>query len=331
MKKILLSTFYSGKGGSVFILIKSAEILKKKFDIIFKAPLKEADIENHRLPCFIAGTDKIKHLPKLVYIFLKELLWVYRNKIDIIYVHDTPSLYIYGLIGKILNKKVIYHVHDHNIQRSNRKRYIKLSDFRIYLNENLVNKNDRNYKVIPNFVEDFGINKGSKKIKIISIVGSICDRKNQIFGVQIMEKLEDKKLYLYGNIIDDNYYKKIEKYIDNKRVFLKGFRDKKEILSTTDLIFIPSKYEAQPLVFLEAIANAIPVLAADIDGVRDIAKKIGYEKYLYKEDNIDDCIEKLYLIEKEFFEKKDIFRERIKEIYSLEIFEKKLIETFLKF
>jgi glycosyltransferase involved in cell wall biosynthesis len=328
LKTILIPTFYSNKGGSVFIQIKTAEILKKKFNVILKAPLKEADINNFTIYPIFNKTQKVIYFFKSVFIFFKELLWVYKNKIDIIYIHDTPSLYIYGLIGKILKKKVIFHVHDGDIKVVNRKRNILLSDFRIYLNKNLINKNDKNYTLIPNFVENFAIKKVSKEIKKVAIVGSICENKNQLFGIKVINKLNNKKLYLYGDILDKDYYTKLQSYIDNKKIFYMGFEDKRKIFEKVDLIFMPSKNESLGLIWVEALANGIPVLIPNINTIMDIIEEIGYEKFVYQKDDMEDCIKKFSLIEKRFFKENEIFKKRILDRFSIEQFEKKILNLF---
>jgi len=324
MSKILIPTFFSNYGGSVFILLKANEILKKDYNVILKAPLKEADLNNFSILPTITKKQQLKLLPKLIVHFFKELFWIKNNKIDIIYVHDYPTLYIYGVIAKLLNKKVIWHVHDGNIKKINRKLNFILSYKRIYIAK-FQNNDDFNSCYIPNYVDKLNISKKVSEIKNIVIASSICDRKNQKFGIKVIRHT-DKKLFLYGGILEENYFKNLE--IDNKQIFYKGFKDKKKIFEFSDLIFMPSKEEAQPLIFLEALMNKIRVLVPNIESVNEIAKMIDYEKYLYEDENIKDCLDKMKLLENLSDRELEEIQNKVIENFSLKKFEKNLLECF---
>ena len=326
MTKILIPSFFSNYGGSVFILLKSAEILRKQYDVTVKAPLKEANIQNISIPATIKREEQIRLFFKFFKHFTKEFFWIKKEKFDIIYVHDYPAFYIYGLIAKILNIKVEWHVHDGDIAKINRKFNFLLSNKRVYIAKFQIPNFDQNYCYIPNYIENFNLNKNIQRVRNIVIAGSICDNKNQKFGIEVIKRIKDKKLFLFGSILDKKYFNSLS--IDNKNVFYKGFGKKKEILKFADIIFMPSKEEAQPLIFLEALANKIPVLAPDIDAVKEVSKVIGYNKYLFKSGDIGDCILKLQLLEKLEEKELEIFQKKILQYFSLQIFEKKILDCF---
>lgn len=325
MRKILIPTFFSNYGGSNFVLLKSAEILKTKYKVIVKAPLKEAVIQNFAIPPTVKRKEQFKLVFKFLKHFIKEFFWIKKEKFDIVYVHDYAAFYIYGLIAKLLNIKVMWHVHDGDVIKIERKINFLLSDKRIYIAKFQIPDFDKNYCYIPNFVEKFNLNK-KRGYQNIVIAGSICDNKNQTFGIEVVNKLKDKKLFLYGTILEKDYFNQLK--IDNKKVFYKGFEDKMEILKFADIIFMPSKMESQGLIFLESLANKIPVLVPDIKAVKEIAKMIGYEKYLYKSGNIQDCINKLKLLEKLSDEELKNIQKKVLENFSLQTFEKKLLKCF---
>jgi len=55
------------------------------------------------------------------------------------------------------------------------------------------------------------------------------------------------------------------------RVHLTGFRpDVPEILAASDLLVLPSAWEGMPNVVLEAMASRLPVVATDVEGVREL-------------------------------------------------------------
>ena len=325
MTKILIPTFFSNYGGSVFILLKTREILKKEYNVTLKAPLKEADIQNISISPTIKKKEQIRLLFKFLKHFFRELFWIKKEKFDIIYVHDYPSFYIYGLIAKFLKIKVVWHVHDGNIKKIERKRNFVLSTKRIYVAKFQIRHFDKNYCYIPNYVENFHLDKTINKVENIVMLGSICDRKNQEFAIKVVKKLK-KKLLLYGTILEKDYFKELE--IDNKYIFYKGFKDKKEIFKIADMIFMPSKEESQGLVFLESLANKIPILIPNIEAFKEIADMIGYTKYLYKSNDIDDCIKKYHLLINITDEELNSFQKKIIENFSLENFKNKLLKCF---
>lgn len=325
MNKILIPTFFSNYGGSVFVLLKSREILKKEFDVILKAPLKEADLNNFSISATINKKEQLKLLPKLVIHFFKELFWIKKNKIDIIYVHDFPALYIYGIIAKLLNIKLVWHVHIGEIKKIKRKINFILSYKRIYIAKFQIYKNDKNYCFIPNYVENLEIDKKIDKIQNIVIASSICNNKNQKFGIEVIKKT-NKKLFLYGGILEKDYFENLE--IDNRQIFYKGFEDKKRIFKFSDLVFMPSKEESWGLTFLEALANRVPVLVPNIVAFRELAKKINYEKYLYENDNIKDCLAKMELLENMNDKELERIQSEVIENFSLEKFKQNLLGCF---
>ncbi len=56
-----------------------------------------------------------------------------------------------------------------------------------------------------------------------------------------------------------------------ERVHFSGWRgDVPEILAASDLLVLPSAWEGMPNVVLEAMASRRPVVATDVEGVRDL-------------------------------------------------------------
>ena len=55
------------------------------------------------------------------------------------------------------------------------------------------------------------------------------------------------------------------------RVHFAGWRrDVAEILKTSDLLILPSRWEGMSNVVLEAMAAGVPILASDVEGVREL-------------------------------------------------------------
>ena len=70
--------------------------------------------------------------------------------------------------------------------------------------------------------------------------------------------------------LKDKLKEKSEKLKVTDRLIFAGFRtDIKAILSTIDLLVVPSLLEGFPMVTLEAMAMAKPVIATNIDGITE--------------------------------------------------------------
>jgi glycosyltransferase involved in cell wall biosynthesis len=118
------------------------------------------------------------------------------------------------------------------------------------------------------------------------MAASICDRKNQLLGVEVIKELvrrrRDVRLYLCGLVLEEAYFKKLKRAIKEagleNRVVLAGLVPAAEIYQSADIVLLPSKYEALPLAFLEALASGIPVVASAIAAHREIAELVGIAK-----------------------------------------------------
>ena len=63
------------------------------------------------------------------------------------------------------------------------------------------------------------------------------------------------------------------------RVHFAGWRpDVPEILAASDLLVLPSAWEGMPNVVLEAMATGLPVVATDVEGVREALAPFGHEQ-----------------------------------------------------
>ena len=63
------------------------------------------------------------------------------------------------------------------------------------------------------------------------------------------------------------------------RVHFVGWRpDVPELLAASDLLVLPSAWEGMPNVVLEAMASGLPVVASDVEGVRELLGAAGAEQ-----------------------------------------------------
>lgn len=85
-----------------------------------------------------------------------------------------------------------------------------------------------NYCIIPNFKENLIKRDKVNLNKVAGIIGSIEDRKKTHISIQRALKDGCDKIYLFGNIIDENYFNFFVKPFLNDKVEYKGFNDNKQ-------------------------------------------------------------------------------------------------------
>lgn len=117
---------------------------------------------------------------------------------------------------------------------------------------------------------------------VILHVGTICDRKNQCFILEVLEKLKNEGLLesfvrvrFVGGFSDKKYELRVKDTIANKglvdTVELLGWRDDvHSLMAEADLLVMPSKDEGVPNTVQEAMAIGVPVITSDKGGMPEI-------------------------------------------------------------
>ena len=115
----------------------------------------------------------------------------------------------------------------------------------------------------------------SQDIPFIGAIGRMVWQKGFKYMIQaipdIVRDVPDAKFLLVGNGPLKKELDDLAKNLKIKeRVIFTGFRsDIKEIMSAIDLLIIPSLLEGFPMVTLEAMAMAKPIIATNIDGITE--------------------------------------------------------------
>jgi len=157
--------------------------------------------------------------------------------------------------------------------------------------------------------------------KIILYVGRLIERKGvKWFVSEVMPKLD--RIYLLLVVGDGPEYEYIKQVIETtglgKRVFLLGAVDdetRNSIYRAADIfimpnVTIPGDVEGFGIAALEAGVNGLPVLASDIQGLKD-AVIDGETGYLLEEKCARGFIEKIYSLNME----RDVVRSVVKRVY----------------
>ena len=265
-----------------------------------------------------------------------------KEKFDIIYLHTTLCAFWVRLALKGLKSRprVVNTVHGYLFGKTSSALHN-----RIYLACERITRKQTDYIVVMNkedeiiakenklclnevySIDGMGIDFSKKLISIASpklppkklvYVGELNKRKNQIFLVRMLKKIDGASLTLVG---DGNQRKAIEKEIKKlgleNRVTITGFtKDIDKYLSQADAYVSASNIEGLPFNILEAMKAGLPIVASKIKGQEDILP----EECLYELGNEEDyikCLESItqpsYNIEKY---KLDRVLDKNMEIYS---------------
>lgn len=132
----------------------------------------------------------------------------------------------------------------------------------------------------PGFRREYDIPSGAR---LMVHVGRLYGVKNQMYSVRLLGELvkrgRDVVLALVGPVFDDAYAAAVRTEIDTlklrKHVRIIGGltpddRRLPAAYNAADVVLVPSKDEAQPLVIFEAFAAGAPVLVSDIENLRGV-------------------------------------------------------------
>ena len=267
------------------------------------------------------GEKGVKGLLKFIYLtfkaFSKGRKAIREQKPDILYA-PGPAALVWSAMCATSSTKVVWHLH-HFFQsgdtkklinlfskRNCVKRIISVSDF---VSEQIKEEKAENKKITiynpikplsnevlrKNLCDEY--EKLNSDIKIAQ-VGFIMPTKNQSFTLDVVKTLKDKgekvSCAFIGSVQDgEEEYKtflnkKVKEYGLDENVVFTGYRtDVSEIISSFDVVFIPS-VEGFSLVAVQAITENVPVLCVDNSGCTEIIKNTSCGMIYSPESNIDD-------------------------------------------
>ncbi|HFI0782904.1 TPA: glycosyltransferase family 4 protein [Streptococcus suis] len=248
------------------------------------------------------------HFYKLFKSYLTTFKLLHTEKYIFLHCH-APVAGIISRIAGIGNQvKIIYTAHGFHFYRNSPvKNWILYFPIELLLSlhtDTLITINQEDYTIAKNmfFMRDLHLIEGvgvdykrfypnrqagilkkqklgfSQEDKIVIYVGELSTRKNQTFLVEVMSLIVKKnpsvKLLLVGK---GELYSKIKTEIENYQlsdnVFLLGYReDIDELMQASDLAVSSSRQEGLPVNLMEALGVALPIVATDCRGNRDIVQ-----------------------------------------------------------
>lgn len=220
-----------------------------------------------------------------------------RERFDALLLHTTLAAFWTRFAIKGLKSKpiVINTVHGYLFSKNSsvlkRKIYLfaerlvrKSTDYIFVMNKedyNIATENKLCKKEVV-FMDGMGVNfehiaqneknfEPKENIRLV-YVGEISKRKNQIFLVQALTRLENAHLTLVGDGDEREHIERVarEKGVSN-RLTITGFtKDVKKHLENTDIYVSASTIEGLPFNIIEAMAMKLPIVASDIKGQSDL-------------------------------------------------------------
>lgn len=160
----------------------------------------------------------------------------------------------------------------------------------------------RKTHIIPNSLPFSSILKSKQNNKVVICVGRISIEKGIDRLIDVALKLRDDidgwKIKIFGNgPYEDECRSLIDKLKLNDIIFLNNAVSNihNEYLNS-DILIMTSRYEALPMVLLEAKACGVPAIAYDCpEGPREIIRD-GVDGFLIEDGNVDSMVEKLRLL-----------------------------------
>ncbi len=292
--RILLPTLYATRGGSTRVLLAAAEALRPENEVVIRAPLAEAD--DPAPAAFparpLAGPwRKAAALPLLARLLVREAAALRRLRPDLIYVHDEPSLYVYGLAARTLRPRppILWHLHlDPTRGRAARLR-AALADACIRISPHLPPPPGLPSILIRNplRLDTSETEPHPDPLANLGVVGAIYPQKGQNLAVEALGALRQlpggaaARLTLVGPEFDPAFAAVLRSRIAEpglrEAVDFAGERPAESAFSGIGLALFPSQSEVQPLALAEALARGLPVAASDIPAHRAMFADAGLD------------------------------------------------------
>jgi glycosyltransferase involved in cell wall biosynthesis len=274
--------------------------------------------------------------------------YIYDSAAYFSHVHDNIVQFMNFSINTILNKRKITNYFE-KIRitlryKKCRNNFIAISNDTFNYTLKTLPKKIKNVTLLPNAV-DFkrfnnviNINKRqevNKTIKKIVTIGSLVNKKNQIFLIDVVKFLKQTGINVTLNILGNgpNYNlinnKIIEEGLENQ-IFLRGSVDNVEEYLQESYIYVHSAtYEPFGLVLLEAMASGLPCVTLDGKGNRDIIKE-NINGFIIQKPDYKIFADKIILLINDEFKYKVMSENAIKTaiMYDITSYANKLLELY---
>jgi UDP-glucose:(heptosyl)LPS alpha-1,3-glucosyltransferase len=124
---------------------------------------------------------------------------------------------------------------------------------------------------------------------VLIFVGNEFDRKGLSFIIEALPlvKIPELKLLVLGGDDKSRYLKLARKLgVDKQIVFLGNVQDISRYYAVSDLLVLPTFYEAFSVATLEALASGLPLIVTEVNGTEELVRE-GYNGYFVRRDSGD--------------------------------------------
>lgn len=290
MKVLLINTVPLEANGISTFIINSAEVMVKRgINVTITAPNKvNSELKDELRGKNISVVEIMNRMSNPVHYFieLKKLLAQY--KYDVVHVNGNSTTMAIELLAAKQESIKLRIAHSHNtttehplINRILRPVFEKNINGRLACND-AAGKwlfKDQKYKVIKNgiFLNKYAFNSSiRKRIRnrykvlddeiLIGHVGMFNYQKNQKFFIDILKNMDSHyKLMLVGDgpKFDEIKEQVLENNLENRIIFTGAIDNVPEYLNAFDIFALPSLFEGQPFVIIEALASGLPIVVSD--------------------------------------------------------------------
>lgn len=290
MKVLLINTVNLEKNGiSTFILNSAKVLVNQGAEVTIVAPNKVSKIiSNNLLNENVKLVEIHNRMKKPIRYFLKLKQLISKNKYDIVHINgNSTTMTLELLASKIAGTKVRI-AHSHNtitehpvINKLLRPLFELCVTERFACNEaagKWLFHNQKFYIILNGIdLDSYGYNLDTRKKyrKILNLddneillghIGEFNHQKNQEFLISLISKLDYKyKLVLVGDGPNCSNIKKIvkSKKLDDKVIFTGNINNVNDYLMAMDIFVLPSRFEGQPFVLIEAMATGLPIIVSN--------------------------------------------------------------------
>jgi len=319
MSKLLILSNANGYGGAE----KSLELIVKQLVKNYELDIL---IENDEHKNNLSKEANIIQLPKgkgLFSIFISLIILIkllFKNNYKNILINTNKGAFFLSIVsylGVLKKSKLLIYIRDFQwkyqkfIYRSldNTNHTYLLTTRAFFDYESFFSKNIKNYKIIPNFVNEPNIIKKTILDKKIILLPAMINRwkgiEYLIKAVNLLNGKIEFEVWIVGKIINKQYFKELNVLIDNLKLksyikFLPYTNDLSCYYSNADVVVNTSISEyGGPETFgrtiIEAWSYKKPVISFDCGGPKYLVKN-GINGYLVKEKDYEILESKLFLL-----------------------------------
>jgi glycosyltransferase involved in cell wall biosynthesis len=161
----------------------------------------------------------------------------------------------------------------------------------------------KEYIISPFIIEELPYNFGlsSKKAETFGVIARLSPEKNQDILIKVLKIVVESKpnaqLVLIGRGEEESRYKSIVKdlRLENNVQFINSFNVITEIINKIDIFVLCSDVEGMPLVLLEALYYAKPILVNDVGSTSELVIN-DFNGFIIDKSNLEDIANKILLI-----------------------------------